>query len=138
MDTTQNHSIQQKQYDDAIFDFSVPNLYEVIGAITTEMKTVTNVYHQFAFNMTKIVDTKEKVLYQTIVEGTLQVQFTKEMFQGDRIFVLYPFAHAPMICNNNYHNFTEVSNDIVITVVCHQNQCKLFIEYPSSDHVVIH
>ena len=134
----QQHHIQQKHYSDAIFDFTVPNLYEVIGAITTEMKTVTNVYHQFAFNMTKIVTAKEQEMYQTIVEGTIQSELTKEMLLGEKIIVIYPFQHAPMLCGNAYHNFTEINNEIILTIVCHNNQCKLFIEYPSSDHVVIH
>ena len=106
--------------------------------ITTEMKTVTNIYHQFSFNMTKIVDAKEKTIYQTIIEGTLQFELTKELLSGEKIYVFYPFNHSPFICDNNYHNFTEVCNEIIITIVCHENKCKLFIEYPSSDHVVIH
>ncbi|EAL47027.1 hypothetical protein EHI8A_167730 [Entamoeba histolytica HM-1:IMSS-B] len=138
----QPHYFIQQHYKNSPFDLSSDNVYDCIGGICAGVHSILDPYDTVSFNVTRLINGKQRNVYHSIIQGTLQFSITKNTFLSynscPKVIVLYCYNSAPLLNKEVHHGFNQTNNSMIITLLFNENKVKTFVEFPYCDHFSLH
>ncbi|GAB1220295.1 hypothetical protein ENUP19_0050G0077 [Entamoeba nuttalli] len=138
----QPHYFIQQNYKNSPFDLSSDNVYDCIGGICACIHSILDPYDTVSFNVTRLINGKQRNVYHSIIQGTLQFSITKNTFLSysscPKVIVLYCYNSAPLLNKEVHHGFNQTNNNMIITLLFNENKVKTFVEFPYCDHFSLH